>query len=66
MHGDKMNAYRVLVGKPEGQRPLGRLRYRWEDNINMDLREIRSGMDWIHLAQDRDKWRAFVSWEILE
>jgi hypothetical protein len=49
------NAYRVLVGQPEGNRPLGRSRRRWEDNIKMDLREIGwSGMDWIHLAQERD------------
>jgi hypothetical protein len=54
-NGDKRNAYRILVGKPEGKRPLGRPRRRWEDNIRMDLREIGwSGMDWIDLAQDRD------------
>ena len=54
--------YRVLVGKPEGKRPLGRPRRRWEDNINMDLQEVGcEGMDWIELAQDRDRWRAFVS-----
>ena len=47
--------YRVLVGKPEGKRPLGRLRLRWEDNIMMDLQEMRWGMDWIELAQDRDR-----------
>ena len=55
------NAYRVLVGKPEGKRPLGRLRRRWEDNIRMDLREV--GCDpgeWIDLAEDRDQWRAYV------
>jgi hypothetical protein len=51
-----------LVGKPEGKRPLGRSRHRWEDNIRMDLREIGwSGMDWIDLAQDRDQWRALVN-----
>jgi hypothetical protein len=55
-------AYNILVGRPEGRRPLGRLRRRWEDNIKMDLREIVFGdMDWIHLAQDRDRWRALVS-----
>jgi hypothetical protein len=51
--GQNMNAYRILVGKPEGKRPLGRPRRRWEDIIRMDLRGIRcSGMDWIHLAQE--------------
>jgi hypothetical protein len=60
-HGEKMNAYRILVGKPEGKRPLGRPRRKWEDNIRMDLREIGwSGMDWIDLAQGRDQWRALV------
>jgi hypothetical protein len=55
----KRNAYRILVGKPEGKRPLGRLRPRWEDNIRMDLRE--TGMGWIDLTQDRDQWRAVVN-----
>jgi hypothetical protein len=56
------NAYRILVGKPEGKRPLGRPRRRWVDNIKMDLREIEwYGMDWIDLAQDRDQWRALVN-----
>jgi hypothetical protein len=51
--------YRDLVGKPEGRRPLGRPRRRWEDNIKMDLREVGcGGMEWIELAQDRDRWRA--------
>jgi hypothetical protein len=51
----KRNAYRILVGKPQGKRPLGRRRHRWVDNIKMDLREIEwNGMDWIDLAQDRD------------
>jgi hypothetical protein len=60
--GKKRNAYRILERKPEGKRPLGRSRGRWEDNIKMDLREIgRGGMDWIHLAQDRDQWRALVN-----
>jgi hypothetical protein len=52
----------ILVGKPEGKRPLGRPRRRWVDTIEMDLREIGwDGMDWIHLAQDRDQWRALVN-----
>jgi hypothetical protein len=52
--GEKRNAYRILVGKPDGKRPLGRPRHRWVDNINMDLREIGwGGMNWIDLAQDR-------------
>ena len=54
--------YKVLVGKPEGKRPLGRPRRRWEDNINMDLQEEgRGGGDWMEFAQDRDRWRALVS-----
>ena len=54
--------HKVLVGKPEGKRPLGRLRRRWEDNIKMDLQEVGRGCeDWIELAQDRDRWRALVS-----
>ncbi|KAJ4428831.1 hypothetical protein ANN_25824 [Periplaneta americana] len=59
--GESRNAYRVLVGKPEGKKPLGRPRRRWEDNIKMDLREVGyDGRDWINLAQDRDQWRAYV------
>ena len=55
-------AYRVLVGKPEGKRPLGRPRRRWVDNIRMDLQEVGCGYgDWIGLAQDRDMWRTLVS-----
>jgi hypothetical protein len=55
-NGEKRNAYKILVGKPEGKRPLGRPRHRWEDNIRMDLTEIGwGGMDWIDLAQDRDQ-----------
>ena len=51
----------VLVGKPEGKRPLGRPRHRWEDNIEVDLQEVGcGGMDWIELAEDRDRWRALV------
>ena len=54
--------YRVLVGKPEGKRPLGRPRRRWEDNIKMDLQEVGcGGMDWIVLAQNRDRWRALMN-----
>ena len=54
--------HRVLVGKPEGKRPLGRPRRRWEDNIKMYLREVVcGGMEWIELAQDRNKWRALVN-----
>jgi hypothetical protein len=54
--GETRNAYRIMVGKPEGKRSLGRPRCRWVDNIKMDLREIRlDGMDWIELAQDRDQ-----------
>jgi hypothetical protein len=60
--GAKRNAYRILVGKPEGKRPLGRPRRRWVDNIKTNLREIGwDGMDWIDLAQDRDWWRALVN-----
>jgi hypothetical protein len=58
---DNLNAYRILVGNPEGRRPLGRPRRTWLDNINIDLKEIeRDGMDWIDLVQDRDQWRALV------
>jgi hypothetical protein len=61
-HGEKRNAYRILVGNPEGKRPLGRRRRRWEVNIKMYLREIGwGGMDWIDLAQDRDQWGALVN-----
>jgi hypothetical protein len=55
-------AYKILVGKPEGKRPLGKTRRRWEDNIKMDIKEIGwEYVDWIHLAQDRDRWRALVN-----
>ena len=59
--GDGRGVYRVLVGKPEEKRPLGRPRRRWEDNIKMDFQEVGCGVtDWIKLAQDRDRWRALV------
>jgi hypothetical protein len=76
--GAKRNSYRILVGKPEGKRPLRKRRRRWEDNIKMDLREMgRGGMNWTDLAQDRNQWNAIVNtvmnlwvplrcWEILE
>jgi hypothetical protein len=61
-NGEKINAYRLLVGNPEGKRPLGRPRHRGEDNIKMGLRGIGwGGMDWIDLAQYRDQWRALVN-----
>ena len=53
--------HRFLVGKPEGERQLGRPRLRWEDNIKMDLREVGGVGDWMELAQDRDRWRALVN-----
>jgi hypothetical protein len=60
--GEGRGVYRVLVGRPEGKRPLGRPRHRWEDNIKMDLREIRiDGANWIKLAQDGVQWRACVN-----
>jgi len=60
--GEERGMYRVLVGKPEGKRPLGRPRRRWVDNVRMDLQEVGCGcMDWIGLAQDRDRWRTLVS-----
>jgi len=59
---ERRGIYRVLVGKPEGKRPLGRPRRRWEDNIKMDLWEVRcGGMDWIELAHDRNRWRGLVN-----
>jgi hypothetical protein len=60
--GDGRGAHGVLVVKPEGKRPLGRPRHRWEDNIKMDLQQVGGGCgDWMDLAQDRDRWRALVS-----
>ena len=59
---ERRGVYKVLVGKPEGRRPLGRPRRRWEDNIKMDHEEVGRGCgDWMELAQDRDSWRALVS-----
>ena len=59
--GERRHVYRDLVGKPEGKRPLGRPRRRWEDKIKMDLQEFGGGRgDWMQLAQDRDRWRALV------
>jgi hypothetical protein len=61
-NGEKRNVYSLLVGKPEGKRPLGNPRHRWMDNIKMDLREKEwVGVDWIGLAHDRDQWRALVN-----
>ena len=60
-YGERRGVYRVLVGKPEGKRPLGRPRRRWEDNIKMDLQEVGGSCgDWMELSQDRDRWRALV------
>ena len=62
MYGDRRSAYRVLVGKPEGRRLLGRPTHRWEDNIKMDVREVGwGGMDCIDLTLDRDSWPALVN-----
>ena len=60
--GERRGVYRILVGKPEGKRPLGRPRHRWEDNIKMNLQEVGfGGMNWIDLAQVRDRWQALVN-----
>jgi hypothetical protein len=60
--GEERRMYKVLMGKPEGKRPLGRPRRRWENGLRMDLREIGLGcVEWIQLAQDRDRWRALVN-----
>jgi hypothetical protein len=59
---EERSMYRVLVGKPEGKKPLGRPRLKWEDNIKMDLQEVECvGMDWIGLAEDRDRWQTIVN-----
>ena len=61
-YGEGRGVHRVLVGKPEGKRPLGRPRHRWDDNIKMDLQELGGGCgDWVELAQDRKRWRALMS-----
>jgi len=60
--GERRGIYEVLVGKPEGKRPLGGPRCRWEDNIKMDLQEVGcGGMDWTQLAKDRDRWQALMN-----
>jgi hypothetical protein len=59
--GDRRGGYNVLVGKPEGKRSLGSPRRRWEDNVKMDLQEVGWSMEWIYLAQERDRWRALVN-----
>jgi len=60
--GERRGVHRVLVGKPEGKRPLGRPRRRWEDNIKTDLQEVGEGFgEWMEMAQDRERWRAVVS-----
>jgi hypothetical protein len=59
---EKRNTYKILVGKPEGKRPLGRTKRSWVDNIKMDVREVGwDGVDWIDMAQDRGQWRALVN-----
>jgi hypothetical protein len=61
-YGERKDVYRVLMGKPEDNRPLGRTRRRWEDSIKMDLQEVGCGaMDWIELRQDRERWRTLVN-----
>jgi hypothetical protein len=59
--GEGKSVHRILMGKPEGKRPLGRPRRRWEDNVKMDLQEVGGGGDWMELAQDWDRWRALVN-----
>ena len=60
--GERRGVHRVLVGKLDGKRPVGRPRHRWEDNIKMDLQEVGGGCgDWMEMAQDRDRWQALVS-----
>jgi hypothetical protein len=58
---ERRGIYKILVGRPEGRRPFGRPRSRWEDNIKMYLQDVEWGIDWIDLAQDRDRWRAVVN-----
>ena len=59
---ERRGVYRLLLGKPDGKRPLGKPRRKWEDNIKMDVQEVEcGGMDWIELAPDRDRWRALVN-----
>ena len=60
-HGEGRGVHGVLVGKPEGKRPLGKPRRRWDDNIKMDLQEVEGGGDWMELVQGRDRWRALVN-----
>ena len=61
-YAERRGVYRVLVGNPEGKRPFGRPRHRWEDNIKMDLQEVGCRVvEWIEVAQDRDRWREFVN-----
>jgi len=61
-YGEEKKLYRVLVGKPEGKRPLGRPRHRWEDNSKMDLQEVGfGGLEWIDVSQDRDRWWALAN-----
>jgi hypothetical protein len=61
-YGERRGVYRVLVGKPEGKKPLGRPRHRWEDDIKLDLQEVGcGGLDWFDLAEDRVSWRALVN-----
>jgi hypothetical protein len=56
------NAFKILVGKPEGKRPVGRLKHKWKDNIRTDLREVGwEDVDWLHLTQDRDQWRTLMN-----
>ena len=59
--GEGRGVHRVVVGKPEGKRPLGRPRRRWEDNIKMDFQEVGRSGDWMELTEDRDRWRALVN-----
>jgi len=59
--GEGRGVHRVLMGKPEGKRPLGRPRRKWEDNIKLDLREVEGGGDWMELVQYRDRWRSLVN-----